>query len=111
MTKQVQVPEPVLIARLQLLLAEQRTNYALLRTGIAVFTFGPSVVLFLIATNGFHHLFEYYILSAIVVGLLAGVSTIGAMQARRANEKIRKVTKLMRRIKDQNEFLAEFLVL
>lgn len=110
MTKTEIATEQLLIAQTQLLLAEQRTNYAMLRTGITIFTLAPSVVVFLIATNNFHHVFDNYWLTGVCIGILAGLSAMGVMLAKQANTKIRKVGDKMKKMKSSDQLLAEFMI-
>lgn len=104
------LPEQLLINEVQLLLAEQRTYYALLRTGIAIFTLPLSVIVFLAATRQYHGLLDRPWLATIIIGVLLCVSLLGAAVAYRADRRIRRIHELIGQIRDQNARLAEIII-
>lgn len=86
------------MGKVQLVLAEQRTSLALLRTGIAVFTLPLSVTTVLVATSKFYEFFEnlHYlipllILSVLLVGVGAYLIVVSLVRFRRQNELIRRI--------------------
>lgn len=104
------VPEQLLLNEVQVLLAEKRTYYALMRSALAIFTLPLTVIVFLIATAGFHGLFTRSWLSVTVLVVLLLVSFFGISMVARANEKIKKINQLINIIKSENKRIAEIVL-
>lgn len=102
--------EPLLINEVQLLLAEKRTYFALVRTSIAVTALPPTIVAFLVATREYHNFFDYFWSAYIVVTLLAVISLLGIFSSIRLWKKINRLNTYIQRIKDENKRLAEIIV-
>lgn len=103
-------PEQLLINEVQLLLAEQRTYYAMLRTGIAVFTLPLTILGFLVVTRDSHGVFNNIWLAASVILLLIAISFLGIWLSKRSESKIKHIHKLINRIRQENKRLAELIL-
>lgn len=102
--------EQLLLAEMQVLLAEKRTYYAILRSAIAIFTLPLTVIAFLIATSKFHGLFDNPWLSTVVVGVLAIVSTTGLAALARSQRRISKINSMVEKIRSSNKRIAEIVL-
>lgn len=102
--------EQVLINEMGLLLSEERTYYSILRTGIAIFTLPLSVIVFLLATRGYHGLLDTFWIGIVIIFTLILVAVLGAVIAVRADRKIRKVRKIIAHIRSENKRLAEIVI-
>lgn len=102
--------EALLIAEAQLLLAEKRTYYALLRTGLAVFTAAVALAALLIAAKDLHALFNKPWIATLTFGGLGIVAILGLFIFWRAEQKIKRLTYLTEEIEKKNKRLAELLV-
>lgn len=102
--------EQLLLQEIQVLLAERRTYYALLRTGTAIATLPLSILVFLLATVSYHKLFNHWWLALIVVASLLSASLIGVGLINQARRKLRKVTRLIRGIEHDNKRIADIMV-
>lgn len=109
-TKIIHPPEQLLLNEVQVLLAEKRTYYALLRSAIAVFTLPLSVVIFLIGTAHYHGLFNRSWVSMVVMVVLLLISFAGISMVIKANEKIKKIHRMIETIKSENKRLAEIVI-
>ena len=102
--------EPLLINELQLLLAEKRTYFALLRTGIAVFTLPLTIIGFLLATSSYHRLFAQPAVAWLTISSLLLISTIGLWLTQHAGRKVHHLNDLINKIRGENDRLAELVV-
>lgn len=102
--------EQLLLNEIQLLLAEKRTYLALLRTGLTVFTVPLTVLAVLAATAHYHRLFTNFLLGLFVLGGLILIALIGLSIFYRAENKIKKLDKLIRFIERENRRIAEIVV-
>ncbi len=102
--------EQLLLAEIQVLLAEKRTYYAMLRSAIAISTLPLTVIAFLIATSHIHGLFDNLWLSTVVIIVLGAVSVIGISFIARSNRRIRKINSMVERIKRDNKRIAEIVL-
>ncbi|MDB6032124.1 MAG: hypothetical protein JWM16_2462 [Verrucomicrobiales bacterium] len=93
----------------QLILAEKRTAFAALRTGIAIFALPLSVLSVLIATSRYydiHHVMHLFIpLALINVGLI----TLGIYLVWHSFRKIHHYDRLLAELKAKHHRLAAFL--
>ncbi len=103
-------PEQLLLNEVQVLLAEKRTYYALLRSALAIFTLPLTIIVFLIGTDNFHGLFLKPWLSITVMVVLLLISFAGISMVLRANEKIKMIHKLIGIIKSENKRIAEIVI-
>ena len=102
--------EPLLINEVQLLLAEKRTYYALLRTGIAIFSVPLTMIGFLLATARYHQLFDQPSIAGVTLAGLFVVSALGLWLTQRAGRKVHHLNDLINQIRDENNRLAELVV-
>ncbi len=110
MDQQLPHSEQLLLAEIQVLLAEKRTYYALLRSAIAIATLPLTVIVFLIATTKYHDLFNRPWLSTVVIIVLAAIVVTGISLGARANRKIKKLNGFVDKIKSENKRLAEIVL-
>ncbi len=106
----IQKPEQLLINEVQLLLAEKRTYFSVLRTGIAVSTLPLSIIAFLLATLRYHHLFDHSLTMFPLLGTLCRISLIGMYTSYQANSKLKRIDTLIETIKKENKRLAEIII-
>lgn len=109
--KPKQPKEELLLNEIQLLLAEKRTYLSLLRTGLTVFTVPLTVIAVLAATTYYHKLFSNFILGIVITTALVLISLIGLSIFYRAENKIKRLDKLIRLIERDNKRIAEIVVL
>lgn len=102
--------EQLLLNEVQVLLAEKRTYYSLMRSALAIFTLPLTVVLFLISTAPVHGLFDKPWLSVTIMAMLLVISFTGITQVIRASEKIKKLHRMIEIIKTQNKRIAEIVI-
>ena len=93
-----------------LVLAELRTFYSLMRTGIALFTFPLTFLAFLVATADMSNIFQKPFMSSLVVGLLAGILAVGVLQMQSARRKIAKANRLLGTIKREFPDIGHWLI-
>ena len=103
-------PEQLLLNEIQVLLAEKRTYFALLRTGLAVALAPLSFLVFLIATANWHNLFRSISIGSTTIIILILVSTIGVYIFYTSDRKIKKLNAMIDSIKSQNKRLAEIVI-
>ena len=102
--------EQLLLSEIQVLLAEKRTYYAILRTGLGIIVAPLTVIVFLIATAEFHKLFSYFWVGAVlIIGLLA-MSVFGVVLFFYAQRKLNQLEKLIRTIENKNHRVDEIVV-
>lgn len=102
--------ESLLLSEIQVLLAEKRTYYALMRTSMASASLPPTIILFLIATKDYHGFFNNFWSAYIVVTMLGIISFVGMYSLYRIVKKIRYLTGLIETIKRENKRLAEIII-
>ena len=102
--------EALLIAEMQLLLAEKRTYYALVRTGPTVLMAAITIAAFLVATKELHTLFDQILVASVLLGGLALFAIVGLVIFLKAEQKIRLLTHLAGEIEKKNKRLAELIV-
>ncbi|RME59939.1 hypothetical protein D6779_03130 [Candidatus Parcubacteria bacterium] len=103
-------PEQLLISELQLLLAEKRTYYAMLRTGVAVFALPLTVIAFLVATSDYHKIFQKPILGTSVLATLLIISLVGILLWQRSLTRIHKINGMIKEIEREDKRLAKIIL-
>lgn len=103
-------PEQLLLAEIQVLLAEKRTYYAVLRTGLGVMSLPFSIIIFLIATSPYHGVFKHFWLGFVLIGGLIGISLGGIYVLYRAHTKLKKIDHLITGIERENRHIDEIIV-
>jgi len=101
--------DSVLLAEIQLVLAEKRTSLSYMRTGIAVFALPLSVLGLLIATSRFYTASQNLHLLIPVLAVCAGLLTLGAWLVVRAVMRMRHYDHIIRTMKERHSRLAEFV--
>ncbi len=110
MERKKRAPEQLLLNEIQVLLAEKRTYYALLRSAIAVVTLPLTVVVFLLATTDYHGLFLKPWVSYSIIIMLLIIALFGLLLMLRANRRISKIHVMIQTIKSQNKRIAEIVL-
>jgi|SRR3989344_1952697 len=110
MLKQSKISEQLLLSELQVLLAEKRTYFAILRTGLAILTVPFTFMVFLIATASYHRIFEHVWLGASVITVVLGISASGAYLSYRASAKITKLNAHIRAAEKANKRIDDIMV-
>ncbi|MEZ4156362.1 MAG: hypothetical protein R3B52_00075 [Candidatus Paceibacterota bacterium] len=104
------VSEKVLLGEVQLLLAEKRTYFSLLRTGIAIFTFPLTVLAFLAATTQYHQIFERIFIGLPLTITLLLISVIGLMLFFNAEAKLKRLNMLLKDTISKNRRVSQMVV-
>ena|SRR3989344_7686050 len=102
--------EQLLLAEAQVLLAEKRTYFSILRTGLAVITVPPTIILFLLATTPYHHIFDQVVTGVLVVGGLLLISGVGLYITINAQRKINRLDKMISRLEEQNQHIKDIII-
>lgn len=102
--------EAVLLNEIELLLAEKRTYYSVLRTGFAIITVPLTVIIFLLATKDYHRLFSNKWSAIIVVVTLIVIVCIGIVLCVVGSNKIKKVDKAIHRVEKEDKRIENVIV-
>ena len=102
--------EKLLIDEIELLLAEKRTYYSLLRTGAAVFALPLSVFAFLWATLASTSFVENPYFYVPVGGILLAISLLGLSLMREGDIKTRAVNQKIGIIKQEDENVSDLVL-
>ena len=100
----------LVIAKVELLLAEKMATLATLRTGIAIFTLPFSVLTILIATSSFYEIREVGWLLAIVYTLCAALATVGGYLVFRSMKRLHLIDNKIEKIKKHHKFMDQLMV-
>ncbi|PIR87125.1 MAG: hypothetical protein COU11_02765 [Candidatus Harrisonbacteria bacterium CG10_big_fil_rev_8_21_14_0_10_49_15] len=102
--------ENLLLSEIQLLLAEKRTYYSLLRTGLAVFSVPLTVIVFLVATGPKHRIFDLFWIGALVIAALLVIAAVGLGIFIQAQRKVKRLDRIISTIKSESKRIAEIVV-
>lgn len=102
--------EQLLLNEIQLLLAEKRTYFALLRTGMAIFTMPLTIVAVLAGTSEYHAVFKSFWIGFITISFLLAISLVGLSLFYGAEKKIKRLDHMIRLIEKENKRIAEILI-
>jgi len=102
-------PDAVSINEVQLLLAEERTSLAVMRTGIAVLVLPLSVFSVLVATSRFYDPSSVLHFLIPLALLCAALLVFGGYLVIHSLLKLRHIDRLIHRIKKENSGIARFL--
>jgi len=100
----------LVIAKVELLLAEKMAMLATLRTGIAIFTLPFSVLTILIATSSFYEIKEVGMLLAVVYSLCATLASVGGYLVFRSLKRIHILDHKIETIKNDHKFMDRLMV-
>lgn len=103
-------PETLLLSEVQVLLAEKRTYYSILRTGLAIITVPLSIIIFLIAAKDFHNLFQSFWLSLIIVGCLLAISIAGVYLVVKSSRKVKKIDRMILGIEKEDDRVDNLVI-
>ena len=101
--------DPVIFGEIQLLLAEKRTAFSALRTGIAVFALPLTVLSFLIATSRQYEalrVLQFLVPLLVIVGAMVVLGCYLIVQSIR---RIRHYDALIRKLKREHSVLAHVI--
>jgi len=101
--------EGIIINEIQLMLAEKRTSLAVLRTGITVFVLPLSVLSVLIATSKYYDVVKVMHLLVPLLIICAALVVLGSYLIIRAMIRIRHYDRLILKIKQKHNQIAEFV--
>ena len=104
------INEQILLSEIQVILAEKRTYYSFIRTGIAVATVPFTIIAFLIITSPYHGIFENYGIGAIVIGILFLISMIGIQIVYISSNKVKKLSQLIKEREKADERVDDILI-
>ena len=102
--------ERVLLDEIELLLAEKRTYYSVLRTGFAIITVPLTVIIFLLATKDYHKLFTHKWSSILVFVTFIIFVFIGIITCIIGSNKIKKVDKAILNIEKEDKRVENIIV-
>ena len=94
---------------IQLILAEKRTAFSSLRTGIAIFALPLSVLSVLVATSRFYDLTKVMGLFLALMVLNLALVTLGVYLIYQSLKRLRHFDSLIRKIKQEHSAIADFL--
>ena len=94
---------------IQVLLAEKRTSFALLRTGIAVFSLPLSVITVLIATSNYYDMSEIVYLFVGLMVICVALISLGAYLIFRSIRKIFWFDKKIAEIRKKDKVLQDII--
>lgn len=97
--QQADVPESVLMNRVQVILAEKRTSLAVLRTGIGLLTLPMTIVAFLVTTSSFWDPLENLVFLIPLFVLNTALAAMGIALVARAWRRIRNFDRAIEAIK------------
>jgi uncharacterized membrane protein YkgB len=99
----------IVIAEVQLILAEKRTSLATMRTGIAVFVLPLSVLSVLIATSKYYDIVHVLHLLLPLLAICAALVLLGTYLVTRSIIRIRRQDRHILEIKRKHSRIAEFI--
>ncbi|MEI6237496.1 MAG: DUF202 domain-containing protein [Candidatus Saccharibacteria bacterium] len=102
--------EQVLLNEIELLLAEKRTYYSVLRTGFAIITVPLTVIIFLLATKDYHRLFTHKWSAILVVVTFIVIVIIGIFVCIIGSNKIKKVDKAILRVEKEDKRVENIII-
>jgi len=102
-------PDTVAINEVQLLLAEERTSLAVMRTGIAVLVLPLSVFSVLVATSKYYDPFNVLHFLVPLALLCVALVVFGGHLVVHSVLKLRRIDRLIHRIKQEHSGIARFL--
>lgn len=102
--------ETVLLNEIELLLAEKRTYFSTLRTGIAIATLPLTVAIFMIATQDFHNMLSNALYTYIASFVLAGITVSGVVMALVSSRKLQKINETVKKIEGENKRIKRIIV-
>lgn len=107
--KQLRIDQKLLMSEVQLLLAEKRTSYALLRTGVTVSLIPVSIWTLLISTSKMYDVFEVLWLLAPVMVIASVLFLLGAGLIVRALLELRHIDRTMDGLKRSDTLLETLM--
>jgi uncharacterized membrane protein YkgB len=99
----------IVIAEVQLLLAEKRTSLASMRTGIAVFALPLSVLSVLVATSKYYDVLQVMHWLVPLLAINAALVVLGSYLTIRAIIRIRHYDQLILKLKQKHSRIGEFI--
>jgi uncharacterized membrane protein YidH (DUF202 family) len=100
---------PVLIAGLQLVLAEKRTALAVMRTGIAVFALPLGVLSLLVATSRYYEAARVLHLLVPLFVVCGGLLVLAVALVFRSFRRVRRLDRTIESFKSSDPTLARFM--
>ena len=92
------------------MLAEKRTYFSLLRTGLAVFSVPMTIIVFIAATNAYHHIFNQTFSAISMSTALIFVASIGLLMFFQAEVKIKHLNALIKEVRMKNKIIDRIVV-
>lgn len=100
---------PVIFGEIQLLLAEKRTAFATMRTGIAVFALPLSVLSFLVATSRHYESLRVLPYLVPLLAMNAALVALGCYLVTRSIRRMHHYDALIRKLKREHSVLAHVI--
>ena len=102
--------EQLLLQKIQVILAEKRTLFSILRTGMAVITLPLTVIVFMVATREYHSVLNYIWISIFLIAALLTISFSGIFITLQSFKKIKKLNHLIMEIERENKDIDKIMV-
>ena len=102
--------EAVLLNEIELLLAEKRTYYSILRTGFAIITVPLTIIIFLLATKDYHRLFNHTWTTLIIILVFIIMIITGIFMAIGASNKIKRLNIVIQGIEKEDKRVEKIVV-
>lgn len=94
---------------IQLLLAEKRTAFSSMRTGIAVFALPLTVLSFLVLTSRYYEPLRAMPFLVPLLALSAGLVALGVYLIAQSMRRVRHYDRLIARLKDEHRTVAKLI--
>lgn len=102
--------EAVLLNEIELLLAEKRTYYSVLRTGFAIITVPLTIIIFLLATKDYHKLFMHKWTTILIIFVFISMVITGIIMAVAASNKIKRLNIVIQGIEKEDKRVEKIVV-
>jgi uncharacterized membrane protein YkgB len=101
--------DPIIFGEIELLLAEKRTAFSALRTGIAVFALPITVLSFLVATSRFYEVLRVLQFLVPLLAINAAMVALGCYLIVQSIHRVRHYDALIRKLKREHSVLAHVI--
>lgn len=101
--------DSILIGEVQLILAEKRTSFALMRTGIAILVIPLSIISFLIVTSRYYDIKKvlYFLIPLVILSFI--LVLLGFYLIFKSIKQIRHQEEMIKKIKKKHSTIGEFI--
>lgn len=107
--REIKLDHSLIMSEVQLLLAEKRTSYALLRTGVTVALVPLSIWTVLLATSRLYNVFDELWLFAPLMLIAVGLLALGAWLVLHALARVRRVDATLTALRKSDTLIEDLL--